>query len=108
MRGIRFAYQSDKSFHMEVWGCFPFIAIAFLLWPLTETEFLFLILAYALILVTELTNTALETAFKKLHPEHHELIGASKDIASGAVLVSFIFAGIVVAIITFAHSSLLV
>ena len=95
--GVRYAYRNDESFRLEVWGGPFFIFAGFLLWPLSFAEFLFLTLSYILILITELSNTALETAFKRLHPEHHELVGASKDISSSAVLFAFVFAGTVVA-----------
>ena len=38
-------------------------------------------------------NTALERAWSP--SEHHELVGASKDIASASVFIAVIFAGLV-------------
>ena len=80
---------------MEVWAL-PFVALfAYSFWPLTEAEILFLTLGVALIFITELINTAFERALERLHPERHELIGKSKDIASAAVLAAIVFMGIV-------------
>lgn len=103
LRGIQYAYQNDKSFQMELWGGGIFIGIGVILWPITDIEFFFLALSYLLILITELSNTALEVAFKRLHPDHHELVGASKDVASSAVLIAFIFAGTVVTVLFFSR-----
>ncbi len=64
-------------------------------------------LAFALILIAELLNTALERAWERLHPEHHELVGASKDIASASVFIAVIFAGLVVLIMALARSGIL-
>ena len=95
INGLKNAYRRDKSFRMEVWGSVAFLAFGYLFWPLEPYEFLFLSLSFCLILIAELINTAFERALERLHPEHHELIGASKDIASAAVLIAFVFAIIV-------------
>jgi diacylglycerol kinase len=84
---------------MEVWGSAGFVFVAILLWPLSGVEFILLTLAYFLILITELINTAVEQMLERLHPQRHELIGKSKDVASAAVLMAFVFAVIVVAVL---------
>jgi len=96
--GLAHAYKWDKSFRMEVWGSVGFIIVGALLWPLSGVEFILLTLAYLLILITELINTAVEQMLERLHPERHELIGKSKDIASAAVLMAFVFAIVVVVV----------
>jgi diacylglycerol kinase len=37
----------------------------------------------------------------RLHPEEHEIIGRSKDIASAAVFMAFVFAFFVVVVVIF-------
>ena len=98
IRGLKYAYKWDKSFRLEAWGFAGFIVVGILLWPLSGIEFILLTLSYLLILITELINTAVEQMLERLHPEKHELIGKSKDIASSAVFMAFIFAIIVVAV----------
>ena len=49
-----------------------------------------LLLATALVLIAELTNTAIEAAVDRVSTEHHTLAGAAKDAASAVVLVSII------------------
>ncbi len=99
--GLRYAYRHDLSFRMETWGSIAFFLFGYLLWPLTSIEFLFLTLSLLLIFITELINTAFERSLERLHPQRHELIGMSKDIASSAVLLAFIFAIIVALTILF-------
>jgi len=99
LRGLRHAYKWDKSFRMEIMGAVGFIAAGVVLWPLSGIEFLLLTLSYALILIAELINTAVEQLLERIHPEKHDLIGKSKDIASAAVLIAFIFAVIVVSVL---------
>ncbi len=100
LKGLQHAFVSDKSFRMEIYYGLPiYLIVGWLLLPLTPTELIVYIGTYALILLVELMNTAFETMLDRLHPEKHVLIGKSKDIASAAVLVAFIFALVVVAIL---------
>jgi diacylglycerol kinase (ATP) len=71
--------------------------------PLTTAEVLFLILAYILILITELQNSALEYALDHLHPDTHDSIGRSKDMAAGAVLLAGIFLLIVLGVLGYSR-----
>lgn len=101
-RGLGYAYQSDRSFRMEVGGAliiFVYASLLCFLRPLSFDEGLFLASGYVFVLVTELINTAFETAFAKLHPAHDDLVGRSKDIASGAVLVAFTYLASVAAVL---------
>lgn len=95
-KGLGHAYRHDQSFKMEVAGVLGYLGIVLVAWPLNQTEWLFLILSYLLILITELVNTSVEHMLSKIHPEEHEIIGRSKDIASAAVLLAFFFAFCVV------------
>jgi diacylglycerol kinase len=96
LRGLRHAYRYDQSFRMETAGALGYFAVILLVWPLNQIEWLFLILSYCLILITELINTSVEHMLSKIHPEEHETIGRSKDITSSAVLLAFVFAFCVV------------
>lgn len=106
LRGLKQAYKRDKSFRMEVWSGWIFILVGYIFWPISEAEALFMVLAFALILIAELLNTALERAWERLHPEHHELVGASKDIASASVFIAVIFAGLIVIVMALSRVGL--
>lgn len=98
--GLAHTYRVDHSFRLEITIGLPiFLVILFVLSPVTVEQFIFIVFAYVFILFAEIINTALEIAWKKLHPGRDELVGMSKDIASSAVLLSFIFAGIVVVVL---------
>ena len=97
LRGLLFAIRHDFGYRTQVYGIGLIIAITLYFFsPLSSTEILFLVLAYCLILITELQNSALEIALDKLHPELHDAIGKSKDMAAGAVLISGIFLAVVI------------
>jgi diacylglycerol kinase len=73
-----------------------YLAIGWYLFPMTRWDLTLFLFSYLLILIVELVNTAFETMLDKLHPEDHEIIGRSKDIASAAVFLAFLFAAFVV------------
>ncbi len=97
LRGIHYALRTDKSFRLQWYGVGSVIAFAIvILTPVTSTELLFLVLSYFLILITELQNSALEYALDHLHPETHDNIGRSKDMAAGAVFLAGLFLTVVI------------
>jgi diacylglycerol kinase len=97
LRGIHYALRTDKSFRLQWYGVGSVVAFAIVvLTPVTSTELLFLVLAYFLILITELQNSALEYALDHLHPETHDNIGRSKDMAAGAVFLAGLFLVVVI------------
>ena len=90
--GIAHAIRTDFSYRTQVWSIALLIGIfVFIFQPLTQVEFLFLALAYTLILITELQNSAFEAALDHMHPEMHDNIGRSKDMAAGSVLTAGLF-----------------
>ncbi|MEX0933643.1 MAG: diacylglycerol kinase [Candidatus Paceibacterota bacterium] len=104
LNGFRAAYRFDKNFRLEVvWGFIFLVLFIYSMPPLEIYEILLLILAYVVVLIAELINTAFETAFAKLHPAYDRMIGASKDIAASAVLLGGFFGFIVVLFIFFNH-----
>ena len=107
LRGLRFGVVHDFGFRTQLYGIGAVvIAALYVFSPLTKEEFLFIVLAYVLILITELQNTALEIALNRLHPEQHVGIGTSKDLAAGAVLLAGIFLLVVLAVLIFERSEL--
>lgn len=98
VRSFRFAYegllysfssQSNMKFHF--FAAFVVLLLA-LFFGLTKLEILFIMLAIALIIVTELVNTAIEKAVDLAMPEQHPVAKIAKDVAAAAVLVTAVFA----------------
>ena len=100
MRGIVYAIKHDRSYRSQVYLIGAIVAGIFIYFePLAPWELLFVLLAYALILITELQNSALEAALDRMHPERHDMIGQSKDMAAGAVLTAGIFLLLVISVL---------
>jgi diacylglycerol kinase len=96
-RGIFYALANDRSYRVQVYLIGAIVVATFVYFdPLEYWEILFVLLAYTLMLVTELQNSAFEAALDRLHPELHEEIGRSKDMAAGAVLTASAFLVLVI------------
>lgn len=93
LRGLKYAFTKDFAIRFEtlVFGIIGIPATYFLFGPLSAQELLLLIFCWFFIVVTEIQNSAIEIALTKLHPEHNEQIGRSKDLASAAVVWAFVF-----------------
>lgn len=90
--GIAYAFKNDFSYRTQVYGGAIAIAVfVYFTQELNQTEILFLGLSWTLILVTELQNSSFEAALDHMHPEMHDNIGRSKDMAAGAVLTAGLF-----------------
>jgi diacylglycerol kinase len=104
LRGLRYASSQDFGFKTQLYGiAAALVAVFYFIKPLTESELLFLVLSYFLILITELQNSALEVALDHLHPTLHEQVGRSKDMSAAAVLLAGTFLFIVVLTIILAR-----
>lgn len=69
------------------------------IWEINDTEWCFLVVAIALVFITEMLNTAIEFLTDLASPEIHPQAKKVKDVAAGAVLVAAIAAAIIGAII---------
>jgi len=101
LRGLTQALLIDFSFKTQCYGGLLTTTLVILItWPLSSVEGLFLGLGFALLLITELQNSSMEATLDHLHPDHHEMVGYSKDLAAAAVLVAAIlYGGIVTTIL---------
>ncbi len=89
LAGVYHGVRHDRNIGLHIIGGFVVIAAtAFVCGPLTLAEWQFLLLGWILIIVTELQNSALETALDHLHPERHNAVRDSKDMAAGSVLLA--------------------
>lgn len=92
LRGLGYATKNDLAFRTQIYlSLVVAIIVISLFKTISATESLFILLACSLILITELQNSALESALNKLHPQLNEHIKHSKDMAAGAVLIAGLF-----------------
>lgn len=88
--GLR-AGWSETAFRQEALGAFVLIPLAFWLGR-HLVEVILLVATVVLVLITELLNTAVESAIDRFGPEWHPLSKRAKDMGSAAVLLSLLLA----------------
>jgi diacylglycerol kinase (ATP) len=92
--GLRAAVRSEEAFRQELVVLILAVPAAFLI--ATETWLrVALIGVVVLLMVVELLNTALEKLSDHVTPHNHPAIGLIKDMASAAVGLSLLLAGLV-------------
>ena len=77
--------QNNMRFHYVI---ATVVIIAMLFFDLTRIESAAILISVSLVIITELINTAIESAVDLITDEHHELAKIAKDVAAGAVVVS--------------------
>ncbi len=108
LRGLCLCLRKDRGVQFQL--LFLVITLPILLYlfrPLLPLEVALLLLGYGLLFITELQNSALEKALDHLHPELHQNIRDSKDIAASSVLLSLVVFVSLVAILWLEQTPLL-
>lgn len=104
IKGFKSALVDDYSYRMQFFaGGVIVLLLCFLWWPLSQNELFFLVLSWILILITEMQNSSFEAALDRIHPEIHDEIGKSKDMAAAAVLTAGLFFAFVVIVIAYSR-----
>lgn len=91
VEGIKHTFKGQQNFKFHVFAAILAIVLGFAL-GLSQGEWMWLLVAIALVLAAELFNTALESLTDLASPAIHPLAKVAKDAAAGAVLVMALFA----------------
>ena len=94
LRGIVFLFNSQVNARIEL-IITGIVIIAGILFRISISEWLVILLCIALVLSLEGINTAIEIFADKLHPDFDKEIGKVKDVSAGAVLIASIVAAII-------------
>ncbi|QYZ68412.1 diacylglycerol kinase [Neotabrizicola shimadae] len=94
LTGIATAWRRERS--LRVQSAVAVVALlALVLLRASALWWAVVVLAIAIVITAELFNSALEALIDHLHPDQHPEVGALKDMAAAAVLVSSIGAAVV-------------
>ncbi len=88
--GFIATFKSEEAFRQDILVFIILIPVAIFL-PITVVEKLILLSSLFLIIIAELTNTAIEMTIDRISDEIHPLSKIAKDIGSCIVLVSFLY-----------------
>ncbi len=90
INGFKKAWQHEEAFRIESVVCFILLPLSFVVGQ-NLIDYIILIGSLALLLITELFNSAIETLTDRVGKEQNELSGRTKDIASSTVFISVFF-----------------
>jgi diacylglycerol kinase len=94
LKGLKDLFSHHPNARVHLLATIIVVPLAFSL-KVSLVEWCLLILCIVLVMAMEAMNSALEYLADKVSPEQDELIGKSKDIAAGAVLLCAIGAALV-------------
>jgi diacylglycerol kinase len=89
--GLAYAANKEQSVLIMIISTITSIVLGIIL-KINGTEWFFVMIAIALVLGTELLNTAIEATIDLVSPHYHPLAKIAKDTASAAVFVYSIIA----------------
>lgn len=99
IEGIMYTFKSERNMKLHYLASFV-VLIASLFFNFSKVEFVLLLGAITLVVISEMMNTAVEKTVDLVTSEYNILAKIAKDVAAGAVLVSAMYA-VVVAYILF-------
>ena len=90
-KGLGYAAKTQPNFRFHLVAGTIVVALGYF-FQLSTVEWLWLMACIAVVLITELLNTSLETLTDLVSPTYNEKAGHVKDVAAGAVVVAALFA----------------
>lgn len=94
LKGIEDAISTQRHLRVHTVAA-GFVALFGLLLGLPHVDLVLLLMAIALVIITELLNTAVELTVDLVSPALHPIARRAKDIAAGAVLIAALVAATV-------------
>ena len=84
-KGIGSAFKSERNLRLHLIAV-VFVTITSIAFGISITEWLIILVLFALVIAMELINTAIEKLSDVVQPEKDDRIRIIKDISAGAVL----------------------
>jgi diacylglycerol kinase len=98
LKGLVVALKEERNFKIMIL-VFALVIGAGIVFKITLSEWISLLLISGVILVAELFNSTIETIVDLISPEFHPLAQRIKDMSAAAVLVGSIFSVVIGALI---------
>lgn len=85
--GLVYAFNTQLNFRVHFFSTIFVVILGFYV-KLSLTEWLWITVSIAMVMILELINTAIEVLVDLVSPQQNSKAGAIKDIASAAVLIA--------------------
>ena len=94
-KGFRLVLKSEMNIRVHIIIAFLVLLFAYLL-DFTTIEYCIALFAIAMVIITEMLNTAIEFALDAIyHNRYSKMVGMAKDISAGAVMFASVIAVII-------------
>ena len=92
LKGYRRVWRDEAAFRFQVVVLLVMLPLA---WIIANSWLVYVVLvgSWAMVLVAELGNSAIEAAIDRIGPEQHDLAAKAKDAGSAMVLTSMLISG---------------
>lgn len=100
IEGIIYSVKTQRHMQFHLVSALTALLLSLVV-EISRIEFILLCMAVILVIVTEMLNTAIETAIDMISEEFHPKAKIAKDIAAGVVLVASIGAAILAYLILY-------
>lgn len=97
--GLFYCIKNERNMRIHL-STTVLVSVFAYFFKVSSTELVILVLCFALVIMAEMINTAIETLTNLESPSYHNLARIAKDVAAGAVLVVAI-ATVIVGILIF-------
>lgn len=87
LRGVAMIYREEQNFRVQISAAVMAVLLS-VIFGITRLEWLFVILAIALVLIAEAVNSAVERVADLLKPRLDVYVKDIKDIMAGVVFIS--------------------
>jgi len=99
LRGSLLSFKTEVSIRIQSFCALAACALGFYL-HISHNDWIWIVAATALVLITETLNTAIEKLVDLVSPGYNQLAGLVKDIAAGAVFMAAI-TSVIIALLVF-------
>ncbi len=93
--GIKQVFLEEQNFQIQSFCGIVVILLSIFKFHFNYIELCLTFICIALVLATEIVNTAIENTWDHLEPNHHPVVKAVKDMMAAAVMVVSVFSAIV-------------
>ena len=102
-KGFRLVFKSEINIRVHLVIAFFALLFAYFL-NFSATEYCIVLLAIAIVLISEMLNTAIEFALDSIyHNKYSKMVGMAKDISAGAVMLASLISVLIGVIIFGKH-----
>ncbi|BCX15608.1 MAG: diacylglycerol kinase [Candidatus Parcubacteria bacterium] len=99
IKGLNYAFKHHRHFKIELFVVILVIILSFI-FDLNTLEFLSILFAIVLVLISEIFNNLIKETLNFVYQEYHQKVKFIKDLSARAVLIAVIYS-LIVGIIIF-------